>query len=97
MVKTYIAFALFCATVLAQTDPTALWPTATAGPWHIPLAVDSSASPLVTDINGVTQSVQVLDGSRFKIYQLVRLNSEKMLITNIVGNTLTVTRGYAGT
>lgn len=96
MVKTYLIALCLAGLAVAQTDPTATWPTGSAGVGDIPISVDSSASALAADINAVTTSVQVVDGTRFKQYQLVRINAEKMLITAIVGNVLTVVRGYAG-
>jgi len=44
-----------------------------------------------------TTSITVSNGALFTIGDVIKICTEKMLITNIVGNVLTVTRGYDGT
>ena len=61
-----------------------------------PANVDSG-SDLDGGINTAVTSIGVDDGDDFKIGNIIKITSEKMLVTNISSNTLTVTREYLGT
>jgi hypothetical protein len=45
----------------------------------------------------VETAIDVVDGSVFAYGDIIRIDSEKMLITNISSNTITVERGFLGT
>lgn len=52
---------------------------------------------LGADITNVATSLTVSSAEPFRINQLIKIEDEILLITNIAGTTLTVTRGYAST
>ena len=56
-----------------------------------------SGSDLAEDLDDSEPAVDVDDGDDFQINDIIEVDTEKMLITNISTNTLTVTRGYLGT
>lgn len=65
-------------------------------------SVSTDPSPTVTgglteDLTNAETGVDVTNGANYKIGMIIEIDTEKMRITNIVGNTLTVTRGYGGT
>ena len=45
----------------------------------------------------VTTSIVVSNGALFAVGDVIKCNAEIMLVTNVISNTLTVTRGYQGT
>ena len=57
---------------------------------------DSSANSNEA-IDIIETAIDVTDGSVFNYGDIIRIDSEKMLITNISSNTLTVKRGFLGT
>ena len=61
-----------------------------------PANVDSG-SDLGEDLTDVETAIDVDSGGDFQIGNIIKINSEKMLVTNISSNTLTVTRDYLGT
>jgi hypothetical protein len=56
-----------------------------------------SGSLLTAGHNNSTTSLLVDDGDDFVVNDIILVNAEKMKVTNISTNTLTVTRGYLGT
>lgn len=58
--------------------------------------VDSTATFSAIS-SATTTSVTVSNGALFSIGEVIKVCAENMLITNISGNVLTVTRGYQGT
>lgn len=75
-----LLIAVLSLTAWAQT---ARWPDNVAGPSDIPVGADAAISTLAGGINNSTTSVAVADASRFRQYQMVRVDSERMLITAI--------------
>lgn len=56
-----------------------------------------SGSDLTEDLDATETGIDVTNGTHFTNGQTIKIDNEKMLISNIVANTLTVTRGYDGT
>jgi hypothetical protein len=56
-----------------------------------------SGSDLDEDLTDAETAIDVDDGTDFQIGNIIRINNEKMLVTNISSNLLTVTRAYLGT
>lgn len=57
----------------------------------------ASGSLLDGGVNASITSADVDNGAHFSVKDVILVNSEKMLVTAIVTNTLTVIRGYLGT
>ncbi len=56
-----------------------------------------SGSNLDENLSVGDTSIDVNDGSDFQVNDIIKINDEKMLVTNISSNTLTVERAYLGT
>lgn len=56
-----------------------------------------SGSYLEENLTNSETDVDVTDGTDFTVGDMIRIDTEKMLVTNISTNTLTVTRGQEGT
>ena len=56
-----------------------------------------SGSDLEEDLNTTEPLIDVDDGTDFNDNDIIEINTEKMLVTDINSNVLTVTRGYLGT
>ena len=79
---------------------------ALVGPWLAPYST-TEFQYASTDIPGSTAQYElvdpaspfldVTDGSQFVVEEVILIDDERMLITEIAENTLTVTRGYEGT
>lgn len=59
-------------------------------------STEASGSLLTADIDNVQTSITVTDGTDFTISDVIRIDAEYMQVTNIVANTLTVSRNYYG-
>jgi len=57
----------------------------------------ASGSELEEDLTVGETAIDVDDGTDFQINDIIKIDNEKMLVTNISSNTLTVERGYLGT
>lgn len=57
----------------------------------------SDKTTLGAELTNAATSVTVADGSIFEPKHVIKVGEELLLITAVDGNTLTVTRGYAGT
>jgi len=62
-----------------------------------PAATYIVTSTLAEALDNSETDVDVADGTQFATSQVIQIESEQMLIGSISTNTLTVTRGYAGT
>ena len=79
---------------------------ALVGPWLAPYS-PTKFQYASTDIPGSSAQYELLDpaapfldvtdGSQFVVEEVILIDDERMLITDIAENTLTVTRGYRGT
>ena len=96
MASTRIIVLVFVSALSAFAQ-TAKWPTAVAGNADIPFVCDSSMSTITADVNNVQTTINVADGSRFCLFQMIRVDAEKMFVTAKNGNILTVTRAVANT
>lgn len=63
------------------------------------LKIDAGGSTLTAPVTNVATTVPVTNGANFRVGQLVSVKNsdEVMLVTAIVSNDLTVTRGFGGT
>ena len=91
-----LALLLFvCLTAYSQNPNTATYPSAIATDTELLAAKDRSSSTLSSDINNSTLTIPVVDGSNFIVSEVITIDSEQLLITNIVVNDLTVAgRGF---
>jgi hypothetical protein len=92
--------ALLALSMLGQNPNTAQFGTAIATDQYLLAAKRLSESSLNGSINASTTTVVVSDGTQFLNWQIVRIDSEEMLIQSVSSNTLTIVsggRGYNGT
>jgi len=84
----------------AQNPNTAAFPTTIATDQNLGVARRISTSTLSASINSSTLTVNVASGAQFLQYEIIRIDSEEMMICSIASNTLTIctgARGYNGT
>lgn len=84
----------------AQNPNTAAFPTTIATDQNLGAAKRISNSTLSASINSSTLTVNVASGAQFLQYEIIRIDSEEMMICSIASNTLTIctgARGYNGT
>jgi len=94
-----LSVSLLTAGLLAQNPNLPVFPNSIAQDKHLLVAVDSSMSVLAANINQTTLSIPVADGTKFRAYQVVRIDNESILICSVNGNILNVCndgRGFGG-
>lgn len=92
--------ALLALSLFGQNPNTAAFPTTVAVDQNLLSAKRLSESSLNGSINASTTTVVVSDGTQFLNWQIIRIDSEEMLIQSVSSNTLTIVsggRGYNGT
>jgi len=92
--------ALLALSLFGQNPNTSAFPTTVAVDQNLLSAKRLSESSLNGSINASTTTVVVSDGTQFLNWQIVRIDSEEMLIQSVSSNTLTIVsggRGYNGT
>lgn len=100
MIRLLLIFALAALPLYPQNPATAAFPTTVAVDQNLLAAKRLSESTLNGSINASTTTVVVSDGTQFLNWQIVRIDSEEMLIQSVSSNTLTIVsggRGYNGT
>jgi len=100
MIRLLLIFALAALPLYPQNPATAAFPTTVAVDQNLLAAKRLSESTLNGSINASTTTVVVSDGTQFLNWQIIRIDSEEMLIQSVSSNTLTIVsggRGYNGT
>lgn len=78
--------------IFGQNTPK--FPSTVATNQDLAIARNGSVSTLNGGINNSTTSVVVIDGTQFPVTSLITVDTEYMQVTAVIGNTLTVTRGF---
>lgn len=96
-VSVFFAWFLCYHPAFAQVCSTPSYPTAIAGQSKLLVAVDNLQTTLSTIQLFSDHSALVVSGTGWLPNMIATVGTEQELVTAVSGNTLTVTRGYAGT
>jgi len=59
--------------------------------------ISAAGSTLTAEIDSMTTTISVADGTAFRVFQVLAIENEDVLVTAVNGNVLTVERGVRGT